>query len=182
MAHDEASSSTCEAWSVHRSANVDHTHLAVGDDPSPEWDALPASGNHWGAWAAWSTVYERPVLRGFMMHNLEHGGAVLSYRCDSPESEACARQQNDLVDLAQRFGEGRVIVTPDPEQPTAYAIRTWRWAYASDCLADDVALEFLADHYRNGREDIDADPPIPFDPTTTDVPCKDLMAAPDSCP
>ena len=37
-------------------------------------------------------------------------------------------------------------------------------------------------HHRMGREDIDADPPIPFDPTTTEnVPCENLMAAPDSC-
>ena len=31
------------------------------------------------------------------------------------------------------------------------------------------------------NQDADANPPVPFDPTTTNVPCEDLMAAPDSC-
>ena len=40
----------------------------------------------------------------------------------------------------------------------------------------------MKEHFRQGREDIDADPLLPFDPTTTeDVPCENLMAAPDSC-
>jgi hypothetical protein len=128
-------------------------------------------------------AYPKPVLRGFYMHNLEHGGAVLSYGCESAdESAACADAEAALIKLANEFGQNRVIVTPDPDQPTLYAVRTWRWAYAADCFDHDSALEFLGEHFRNGREDIDADPPVPFDPTTTeDVPCEDLMSAPDSC-
>jgi hypothetical protein len=28
---------------------------------------------------------------------------------------------------------------------------------------------------------VDANPPLAYDPTTTNVPCQNLMAAPDSC-
>jgi hypothetical protein len=174
-------SESCTAWTVHRSPNTHHTHIPVGKDASADWEAVPASGNHWGAWAAWSTIYDAPVKRGFLLHNLEHGGIVFSYRCKSAAGADCEKAAQELLDLAQTFGQSRVIITPDPTQTTLFAIRSWRWAYESDCLDTDSAISFLSKHYRHGREDIDADPPIPFDPTTTDVPCEDLMAAPDSC-
>ena len=81
----------CADWTVHRSVIGHATHLPVGDTDYGTWEDLPASGNHWGAWAAWGTVYEAPVLRGFYLHNLEHGGLILSYGCESAdESEDCA--------------------------------------------------------------------------------------------
>lgn len=177
-----AADATCKAWSAWHSANTHHTHIAVGD-PSIEqdWEPFPASGNHWGSWAAWNTVYPSAIQHGFLLHDLEHGGVVLSYKCENNESEECKAEESALVDLANSAGVGRIIVTPDPTQPTTYALRAWRWAYTSDCLDTDSAKDFLLTHIRHGREDIDADPPIPFDPTGTDVPCEDLMAAPDSC-
>jgi uncharacterized protein DUF3105 len=179
----QSSTKTCTDWTIHRSPITDAMHIPVGDTESGEWEALPASGNHWGAWAQWYTIYDKPILRGFLLHNLEHGGAVLSYGCASAdESDECARARDELVDLALAFGETRLVITPDPSQKQMFAVRTWRWVYSSDCLEQKTALDFLGKHYRHGREDIDADPPVPFDPTvTTDVPCEDLMAAPDSC-
>lgn len=175
--------STCRSWTSWRSANADHTHYVVGSEGAAAgWEPFPASGNHWGAWAPWNTVYERPVKRGFLLHNLEHGGLVFSYRCSGPdESSACKSAADGLVDLANALGLSRVIVTPDPTQPTMFAVRAWRWAYTAECLDAESAGAFARARIRHGREDIDADPPIPFDPTTLDVPCNDLMAAPDSC-
>lgn len=164
-----------------RSPNANHTHLRVGAS-APDWEPFPASGNHWGSWPFWGRAYPRPVLRGFLLHGLEHGGLALSYKCSSPtESAACADAQRQLVALAQRFGNPRVIVTPDPTQPALFGIRAWRWGYSADCLDADTALQFMRARYRRGREDIDADPPLPYDPTTTNVPCRNLAAAPDSC-
>lgn len=174
---------TCRARTEWRSANTDHTHYRVGEQGAAAgWDPFPASGNHWGAWAKWNTVYEKPVKTGFALHNLEHGGLVLSYKCSSPsESRACAEAQDKLVAIAQQMDGPRVIVTPDPTQPEMFAIRGWRWLYSSACLDEQSATSFAEKRYRQGREDADADPPIPYDPTTTNVPCQDLMAAPDSC-
>lgn len=175
--------SQCIDWTVHRSVIYGATHLYVGDTEHGEWETLPASGNHWGTWAHWGQIYSKPVLRGYYLHNLEHGGAVFSYGCSSAdESEACAAAEAALVELANTFGENRVIVTPDPDQPEMFALRTWRWAYSSECLQNEVGLNFLKSTFRHGREDIEGDPPLPFDPTSTeDVPCENLMAAPDSC-
>lgn len=176
-----AAAGTC-ARTMFRSPNTNHAHFRVGADTSADWEAFPVSGNHWGAWPAWNHAYTRPVLRGYLLHALEHGGLVLSYKCAGPsESSECGDQATQLTALAQRFGNHRVIITPDPTQPTTFAIRAWRWGYTADCLDEEAALIFLRGRYRHGREDVDADPPIPFDPSTTNVPCQDIAAAPDSC-
>lgn len=171
----------CRASTSYRSPNTNHTHIAVGLDASQDWEAFPTSGNHWGAWSKWSTVYDKPIKRGFLLHNLEHGGLVFSYKCNSAnDSAACKSARDQLIAIAQTIGP-RVLVTPDPTQSTMFGIRAWRWAYTADCLDPAAATAFSVARYRHGREDIDANPPIPFDPTTTNVPCEDLMAAPDSC-
>lgn len=171
----------CTSSSVSRSAQTGHEHLRVNTTVST-WGSFPASGNHWGAWAHWDTVYTKPVLRGFSLHNLEHGGLVLSYACSSPtESPECAEAAANLAALKDAFGERRVLVTPDPEQPSMYGARGWRVGYQSECYNDERMLEFMGDHFRHGREDIDADPPVPYDPTTLTVPCINIAAAPDSC-
>lgn len=78
--------------------------------------------------------------------------------------------------------KGFFLHTPDPPQPEMFAIRGWRWGYSSACLDAQSAGASARAHIRQGREDADADPPIPYDPTTTAVPCQSLMRAPDSCP
>jgi hypothetical protein len=129
-----AKGATCKEWSAWHSANADHTHLRVGVEAiSAGWEPFPASGNHWGSWAAWNTVYPKAIQRGFLLHDLEHGGVVLSYKCDDDESADCKAMEGELVDIANAAGVGRVIVTPDPTQPTKYALRAWRWASASAC-------------------------------------------------
>ncbi len=180
---DEATNAACTAWTVNRSVIYEANHLYLGDIENGEWESLPASGNHWGTWAHWGKIYPKPVHRGYYLHNLEHGGAVFSYGCGSAdESEACAAAEAALIELAETFGERRVIITPDPDQPQMFAVRTWRWAYSSECMQKDVGLDFLKSTFRHGREDIEGDPPLPYDPTSTEeVPCENLMAAPDSC-
>ena len=107
---------------------------------------------------------------------------MFSYKCSSATASAqCKTAHDELVALAQSLGQPRFIVTPDPAQPTMFAVRGWRYAYTAECLDHASALAFAKAHYRHGREDADSDPPIPFDPSTTNVPCQDLMAAPDSC-
>ena len=172
---------TCRESLSFRSPNTDHTHVHVGTTSNQaSWEPFPTSGNHWGAWAKWSTVYPKAIQRGFLLHNLEHGGLVFSYKCADNKTAACKDAETKLTAIAQSIGP-RIIVTPDPTQPDMFAIRAWRYGFTSSCLDETSATAFAHAHYRNGREDTDANPPIPFDPTTTNVPCQDLMAAPDSC-
>src|SRR5258706_5341941 len=128
-----AARGTCDRVEAH-SLDANHTHYALSQDPSATWDAFPASGNHWGAWAKWYTAYPRPVLKGFVLHNLEHGGIVFSYRCASNTGATCKAAEAQMISLARSLGGRRFIVTPDPTQPALYGIRAWRWTYLASCL------------------------------------------------
>lgn len=177
----KASAGSCKSFKAWGSPNTDHTHINVGSS-SPNWEELPASGDHWGAWAAWTHAYDQPVKRGFFLHNLEHGGLVFSYKCASATASAsCADAKSKLMSVVNALGLSRVIVTPDPSQPEMFAVRGWRYAFSSSCFDAASIKTFAKAHYRHGREDEDSNPPIPYDPTTTNVPCNDLMSAPDSC-
>ncbi len=172
---------TCTSSTSFHSPEANHTHLEVGTIV-PTWGDFPASGNHWGAWAKWDTIYTKPVKRGFYLHNMEHGGVVLSYGCSSPtESAECAEAAANLEALKNASGETRVIVTPDPEQPALYGVRAWRFGMLADCFDESRLQDFLSSTIRHGREDVDANPPVPYDPSTLDVDCHNLFASPDSC-
>jgi hypothetical protein len=161
---------TCSSRTEYHSPVTAHNHWPVGSNPSAGWESFPSSGNHWGIWAKWNVVYPKAIKRGYLLHNLEHGGLVLSYRCRSAaQSAKCSAAQQKLIDLARAFGRRRFLITPDPTQPAMYGIRGWRWAYLSNCLDMRSARAFMAAHHRHGREDEDSDPP-PFDPTTTNAP------------
>lgn len=171
----------CSDSTSFHSPETNHTHLTVGT-LVPTWGDFPVSGNHWGAWSKWDTIYTKPVRRGFYLHNLEHGGVVLSYGCSSPtESAECAEAAANLEALKAASGETRVIVTPDPDQPALYGVRAWRFGMLSDCFDEARLQDFLGSTIRHGREDIDANVPVPFDPSTLDVDCHSLFASPDSC-
>src|SRR5262249_14496555 len=63
----------------------------------------PTSGQHWGnTWADWQ-MYDKPVPPEVFVHNLEHGGIVLLYRCDTP----CPRLVGQLRDLYPTFPKAK---------------------------------------------------------------------------
>lgn len=172
---------SCTSSTSFHTPETGHTHLKVGTLVST-WGDFPAAGNHWGAWSKWDTTYTKPVKRGFLLHNLEHGGVVLSYGCSSPtDSAECAEAAANLQALKDASGETRVIITPDPEQPAMYGARAWRFGMLADCYDQGRLKDFVSSTIHHGREDVDANPPVAYDPTTLNVDCHDLMAAPDSC-
>jgi len=151
--------------SVFRSVNVDHTHVATTTVPTT-WEAFPVSGDHYPIWAPWSTSFPVPIRTGYLIHDLEHGGIVTSYRCGSAaDSAVCTQAQADLVASRTAFGQRRTNDTPDPSQPSLYAARAWRWGLLADCYDPSELAAFMAARFRHGREDIDTDYPSPFDPT-----------------
>ena len=53
----------------------------------PHWNSNPpTSGPHYGQWAVWN-FYDSPVPLTMSTHNLEHGGIVIHYGPNVPQSE-----------------------------------------------------------------------------------------------
>jgi hypothetical protein len=131
------------------------TTLAWSNNP-------PTSGPHYPVWAAWDRQYAQ-LPRGNYVHNAEHGGVILLYRCDPDCPDVVA----SLLDVARAMPADskcsapvtkRVIVTADPLLPDGVQVAavSWEHAYTASCF-DDYVATFAAEHYAKGPEDVCAD-------------------------
>lgn len=124
-----------------------------------EWtNNPPTSGPHYPLWAAWDRHYPE-LPRGHYVHNAEHGGVVLLYRCDA----SCPDVVDALLAIARDMPADptctspvtkRVIVTSDPLLPDGVQVAAvaWNHAYTASCV--DAYLEtFVREHYRKAPED-----------------------------
>ncbi len=85
----------------------------------------PTSGPHWPRWAAWG-VHPEPVPEEAFVHNLEHGGVVLLYRCPPPCPEV-VRQVEEIFGTLPRskYGHVKVVVTPNARIKSRFALLAW---------------------------------------------------------
>lgn len=132
-------------------------HVPIGT--SVEWSTNPpVTGMHYPIWAAWDRHYTA-LDRGYWVHNAEHGGIVLLYRCP----EGCPDVVDALLDVARSLPadascaapvRGRLIVAADPLLPpeVQVAVVGWNAYYAASCF-DPYARTFAAARYRRGPED-----------------------------
>jgi hypothetical protein len=118
----------------------------------------PASGPHFGQWAAFGT-YDAPVPWGYLVHSLEHGAIVLAYRCEPDECAAVVSALQSIadarVDSLCRGADtpSRFIIVPDPTLDVAIAAVAWEHVYLATCL-DLPSLQAFADaHYAQAPED-----------------------------
>jgi len=76
----------------------------------------PTSGPHYPAPASWGT-YDSPLEEGRFVHNLEHGGIAILYKCP-PDASACSGLKQQLQDIYKQlppesqFHEVKAVVSP----------------------------------------------------------------------
>ena len=125
-----------------------------------EWSSNPpATGAHFGVWARWSRTYAEPLPRGYWVHNLEHGGVILLYRCPDGCRNIVAGLQEmvDGLDADPKCTSPRrtrTIITPDPELPAEVrvAAAAWNWTYTAECLDTESLRAFVVEHYAQAPE------------------------------
>jgi hypothetical protein len=124
----------------------------VPQDSEVEWMSDPPhSGPHYPTWELWDE-HDSTVPRGNWVHNLEHGGIVLSYRCADP----CEAELDILRDvIAQRPGL-RILLTPDPFLPgrERFAAISWTWIHRFDAPDLEELLCFADQHENHAPEDV----------------------------
>ncbi len=136
-------------------------HVPVG---SPiEWSTNPpATGMHYPLWARWNHHYES-LDRGYWMHNAEHGGIVLLYRCP----EGCPEVIEALLDVVRAFEpdgscqppvRNRLIVAADPLLPPEVQVAAvgWNAIYTASCF-DPYVTSFARARYEKAPEDLCVD-------------------------
>jgi len=131
-------------------------HVATGSEIA--WTNNPPTGGpHYGVWAAWDRQYAA-LPRGNYVHNAEHGGVILLYRCDA----GCPDVVTSLLAVARAMQADslcaspitkRVIVTGDPLLPDGVQVAAvaWNHAYTASCY-DTYVETFAREHYAKGPE------------------------------
>jgi hypothetical protein len=124
----------------------------VLQDSEVEWMSDPPhSGPHYPTWELWGE-HDSTVPRGNWVHNLEHGGIVLSYRCADP----CDAELEILRDVIEQRPELRILLTPDPFLPgrERFAAISWTWIHRFDAPDLEELLCFADQHENHAPEDV----------------------------
>ena len=142
-------------------------HVPVGT-VVPYASNPPSGGDHYAIWLSWG-AHDAPVPPGHWVHNLEHGGVALLYRCANRaacpelagqlESIAAAVPQDARCTVEAPGVRGRVLVLPDPDLPDGVQVAAAAWGYTlvARCVDAPLLRQFYVDHEGHGPEDLCAD-------------------------
>lgn len=134
----------------------------VPPDASIMWTTNPpSSGDHYPFWARWG-MHSTYVPRGYWVHNLEHGGVAVLYRCES-DCDALRAQLAAFVaslppeaQCVMEMDGGptfRIIVTEDPEIDSPIAAAAWGYTYHANCFDAPSLRAFVLGRVGHGPED-----------------------------
>ncbi len=114
----------------------------------PHWSTKPTSGAPDGAPVRWG-VYDQPLPDEALVHNLEHGGIGLHYKCP----EVCP-------DLVKQLRESipkdftQFVLSPYPSMDHRIALTAWRHLLYLDSFDGPMIQEFIRAFKNRAPEDI----------------------------
>lgn len=134
-------------------------HVPAGSLQNSQGD-MATSGDHYGEWTR-AGVYETPLDDGNLIHSLEHGYVILSYKCavldsrtEATESgeqgsdEQCEDTKNQLVKIYEKKGKRKLIIVPRPQMDTKITLYAWNYLLKLDQFDEEKIVQFI-DTYRD---------------------------------
>ena len=115
----------------------------------------PTSGQHWPVVAKWGVVYPEALPDEVYVHNLEHGGIVLLYKCATPCPEVVPQLTELLGSLPKsKYGYPKVVISPNSRIKTRFALLAWTRLDEFDKLDRDRVVRFVQAWQDKGPEDV----------------------------
>ena len=129
----------------------------VAEDEKPKWDTdPPSSGPHYPVTAPFD-FYEEPVDQLRLVHDLEHGGIVISYGDDVPD-ETVERMRAWWID-----DPNGVAASPYPKLGEEITLAAWTAEGAAHGTAHLARCKaFDEDAFSTFRDELRANGPEPF--------------------
>jgi hypothetical protein len=109
----------------------------------------PTSGTHYPYPAAWG-IYKDPPADGFLVHNLEHGGVIISYNPKRIKDQELSQLRQQVRSLSNF--NGRIILTPRLNLDTAIALTAWNYLQELDRYNSTAIKVFYDTHIARGPE------------------------------
>ncbi|MEA2645898.1 MAG: hypothetical protein QOE92_981 [Chloroflexota bacterium] len=141
-----------------------HDHVPDGS-PIQYQHQPPSSGNHYssaGAPRPWGP-YKDEVPPGAFVHNLEHGGIVVAYRCSGAECDDMYKQVQDVFSKLTPHpapttnpttNEVKFISTPYQQMEPKVALLAWDTEQDLSSIDFGLINDFYEKYRDHGREDV----------------------------
>ena len=115
-------------------------HLAPGQTFDSYNSDPPTSGPHAPAPVDWG-IYDTPIPKETLLHNLEHGGSLILYDCTG----GCPDLVRQLTSSAESYMAGgrKVILAPYPGMSGTIALVAWRYLDTFDELDAERIIQFM---------------------------------------
>lgn len=129
-------------------------HVNVGD-PLVYQNNPPASGTHYPSTADWR-LYEETVSEGFWVHNLEHGGIVVLYKCPDGNCPERVQQLQALYDATppSKYGNKKIVIVPYENMEAEFMAIAWNIQLPLMEFNQDAILGFYSRNVDHGPEDV----------------------------
>ena len=97
-------------------------HVPVGEKVDYNSNP-PTSGKHYEEWVR-AGVYTEPKDDRNLVHSLEHGYVIMSYKC-AELSEECKNRRDQLAKIYEKKKQRKLIVVPRVNLDTKFALTAW---------------------------------------------------------
>lgn len=131
-----------------RFPDLGQEHVEVGTSISYNSNP-PTSGTHYPYPAAWG-IYKDPPADGFLVHNLEHGGVIISYNPKRIKDQELSQLRQQVRSLSNF--NGRIILIPRLNLDTAIALTAWNYLQELDRYNSTAIKVFYDTHIARGPE------------------------------
>ena len=140
-----------------KQTDLGRKHVTVGSLATPSAD-LATSGDHYAEWTK-AGVYDTPQNDGNLIHSMEHGYVILSYKCKvksekleeatvSAEDAGCQELLDQLAKVYEKKGKRKLIVVPRPQMDTRITLTAWDYIDKLGSF-DSERIEKFIDAYRD---------------------------------
>lgn len=128
----------------------------LGQEHVPETETVtynsnpPTSGPHYDIPAPWGIYNSDPPKDERLVHNLEHGGIIISYhpeRVDDQTLDQLKAQARELSNI-----NPRVILTPRPSLDVPIALTAWTYLQKLERYSPEAIRAFYNAHIARGPE------------------------------
>lgn len=119
-------------------ADLGRNHVPVGTVVDYNSDP-PTSGPHYAEWTR-AGIYDEPVEDGYLVHSLEHGYVIISYRDPGLKEELSA--------LAEDLGIKKLMVISRPALDVPLALTAWAHLLKLEAV-DEKQIRDFVNAFRN---------------------------------
>ena len=135
-------------YPVQQFPEQDRDHLLASESFDGYNSGPPTSGPHAPAPAEWA-IFDTPVAKETLVHNMEHAGVVVWYNCrggSGPLNESsCADLVQKLRGVVQPFlDKGKMVVmAPYPDMSRRIALTSWTFLDSFDEFDESRIRSFI---------------------------------------